>query len=59
MGIVGAVKEGAGFVQEEIGEKLKDQEMMQDGRALRNEGKLEQGKAPKLTEPGTGHKDEA
>jgi len=27
----------------------------QEGRDLRNEGRIEDGKAPKTTEPGTGH----
>lgn len=55
MSVKGSIKEGAGFIKEETGELLKDKEMMDEGRALRNKGRIEDGKAPKLTEPGTGH----
>ncbi len=58
MTIKGAVKEAAGFVQEELGEKLDNKKMQHDGRDLRNEGRIEDGKMPKLTEPGTGHKED-
>jgi uncharacterized protein YjbJ (UPF0337 family) len=51
----GRIKETAGFIKEETGEKLKNKKMAQEGRALRNEGRMEDGKSPKLTEPGTGH----
>jgi hypothetical protein len=54
MTITGSVKEAAGFIKEETGEKLKNAKMAQDGRNLRNEGRIEDGKAPKLTVPGTG-----
>jgi hypothetical protein len=54
----GSVKEAAGFVKEETGEKLKDEKMAQEGRDLRNEGRIEDGKMPKLTKPGTGHKED-
>ena len=53
--VTGSIKESAGFVEEEVGEKLNDPKMAQKGRDLRNEGRIEQGKAPKLTPPGTGH----
>ena len=33
------------------------QERAQEGRDLRNEGRVEDGKAPKTTEPGTGAKE--
>ena len=49
------IKEAAGFVKEETGEKLNNQKMAQEGRDLRNEGRMEQGEAPKTTKPGTGH----
>lgn len=55
MSVKGSIKEGAGFVKEEAGELIKDKKMMKEGRDLRNEGRIEDGKAPKLTEPGTGH----
>ncbi len=55
MSIKGKAKEAAGFVKEETGEKLKDDKMADEGRELRNEGRVEDGKAPKTTKPGTGH----
>ncbi len=55
MSITGAVKEAAGFVKEEAAEKLGKDQMAQEGRDLRNEGRIEDGKMPKLTKPGTGH----
>ena len=57
MSVKGSIKEAAGFVKEETGEKLNDNKMAQEGRNLRNEGRIEDGKAPKLTKPGTGHKE--
>lgn len=56
MSFTGNVKEAAGFIKEETGEKLKNPKMAQEGRNLRNEGRIEDGKAPKLTKPGTGNK---
>ncbi len=53
MSIKGNVKEGAGYIKEETGEKFKDQKMANQGRNLRNEGRIEDDKAPKLTVPGT------
>lgn len=47
------VKEKAGYVEEEIGEAIGNDKMAQKGRDLRNEGKIENGKAPKLTPVGT------
>jgi len=58
MSFKGAAKEAAGYVKEETGEKLKNKKMAAEGRELRNEGRLEDHKAPKLTEPGTGHPEE-
>ncbi len=48
-----SIKEAAGYVEEETGEMLKDKEMAMKGRKLRNEGRVEQGKSPKLVKPGT------
>lgn len=56
--VKGYIKEKAGFIKEEVGEKLNDHKMANEGRDLRNEGKIEQGKKPKLTPVGQGHKDE-
>lgn len=55
MSAKGQIKEAAGFVKEETGEKLKNNKMAQEGRDLRNEGRIEDHKAPKTTKPGTGH----
>jgi hypothetical protein len=58
MSVKGEIKEGAGFVKEEMNEHGKSPESQrkaQEGRDLRNEGRVEDGKAPKTTEPGTGH----
>jgi len=58
MGLNGEIKEGAGFVKEEInehGKSAESQRKAQEGRDLRNEGRSEDGKEPKTTKPGTGH----
>ena len=57
MSIEGKIKEAAGFVKEEAfehGDSPESQKKAQEGRDLRNEGRAEDGKAPKTTEPGTG-----
>ena len=59
MSVEGKAKEAAGFVKEELNEHGKSPEShqkAQEGRDLRNEGRVEDGKAPKTTEPGTGAK---
>lgn len=58
MSVTGSIKEAAGFIKEETGEKLGNEQMAQEGRDLRNEGRIEDGKMPKLTKPGTGHPEE-
>lgn len=58
MSVKGELKEAAGFVKEEMNEHGKSpesQKKAQEGRDLRNEGRVEDGKAPKTTKPGTGH----
>lgn len=58
MSVKGHIKEAAGFVKEEInehGDSPEAQRKAQEGRDLRNEGRVEDGKAPKTTEPGEGH----
>jgi hypothetical protein len=58
MSVKGQIKEAAGFVKEEAHEHGKSPESKakaQEGRDLRNEGRVEDGKAPKTTKPGTGH----
>jgi hypothetical protein len=54
MSVKGETKEGAGFVKEEMNEHGKSPESQhkaQEGRDLRNEGRVEDGKAPKTTSP--------
>jgi hypothetical protein len=58
MSVKGEIKEGAGYIKEEINEHGKSPESQhkaKEGRDLRNEGRIEDGKAPKTTPPGTGH----
>jgi len=52
--VTGPVKEAAGFAKEEAGEKLGNQAMADEGRDLRNRGRMEQGKDILLGTPGTG-----
>lgn len=57
MSIEGKAKEAAGFIKEEMNEHGKSpesQKKAEEGRELRNEGRIEDGKAPKTTQPGTG-----
>jgi hypothetical protein len=59
MSIEGKAKEAAGYVKEEAfehGKSADSQKKAQEGRDLRNEGRVEDGKAPKTSEPGTGEK---
>lgn len=61
MTVKGKIKEAAGFVKEELYEHGKTGESKQkamEGRNLRNEGRVEDGKEPKSTLPGTGQKDQ-
>ncbi len=57
MSIKGQVKEAAGYIKEEAnehGSSAKSQQKAQEGRELRNEGRIEDGKTPKTNPPGTG-----
>jgi len=57
MSIKGQIKEATGYIKEEAhehGTSAKDQQKAQEGRELRNEGRIEDGKAPKTDKPGTG-----
>ena len=59
MSVEGKIKEAAGYVKEEIfehGDSPESKKRAQEGRDLRNEGRIEDGDAPKTTEPGTGAK---
>jgi hypothetical protein len=56
MSVKGHIKEAAGFAKEEAYEHGKSPESKikaQEGRELRNEGRMEDGKAPLTSKPGT------
>ncbi len=56
MSVEGKLKEAAGYVKEELfehGDSPESQRKAQEGRDLRNEGRIEDGKPPKTQEPGT------
>ena len=56
MSIEGKAKEAAGYVKEEAfehGKSPESQKKAQEGRDLRNEGRIEDGKPPKTDKPGT------
>jgi hypothetical protein len=58
MSVKGEIKEAAGFIKEETyehGKSAESKQKAQEGRDLRNEGRVADGKAPKTTKPGTGH----
>jgi len=57
--VTGPIKEAAGFTKEELGEKLADPKMAQEGRDLRNRGRMEQGKDILVGTPGLGVTKEA
>ena len=49
-------KEAAGYMKEEAdehGASADSQKKAQEGRNLRNEGRMEDGKAPKVSKPGS------
>ena len=55
MSIKGRIKEAAGTLKEEAfehGKSAKSKKKAQEGRNLRNKGRIEQGKAPKTSKPG-------
>ncbi|HBI20558.1 MULTISPECIES: hypothetical protein [unclassified Brevundimonas] len=55
----GRIKEAAGFLREELdeqGDSAEAQRKVPAGRDLRNEARIEDGKAPKTSEPGAGHR---
>jgi hypothetical protein len=57
MSIKGHIKEAVGFAKEEAneyGKSAASKAKAQEGRKLRNEGRIEDGKPPKTTKPGTG-----
>jgi hypothetical protein len=57
MSVKGQIKQAAGYLKEEAfehGKSGKSRQKAQEGRNLRNQGRIEEGKAPKTTRPGTG-----
>lgn len=57
MSVKGHIKEATGYVKEEAnehGKTAKSQMKAQEGRETRNEGRIEDGKAPLGARPGTG-----
>ena len=57
MSVKGQIKEAAGYVKEEAyehGKSPESKEKAQEGRDLRNEGRVEDGKEPMTTNPGAG-----
>jgi len=50
--VTGPVKEAMGYAKEEAGEKLGKPDMAQEGRDLRNRGRMEQGKDVLVGTPG-------
>lgn len=61
MSVKGNIKEAAGYVKEEAfehGDTAESKKKAQEGRDLRNEGRIEDGKLPKMTTPGTGAKED-
>jgi len=58
MSVKGQVKEATGFVKEEAyehGKSAESRKKAQEGRNLRNEGRVEDGKNPKVSKPGSHH----
>lgn len=53
MSIKSKTERAAGYVKEETGEALNKQRMANEGRALRNQGRIKEGKAPKMGTPNT------
>ncbi|MDC7682861.1 hypothetical protein PQU92_06210 [Asticcacaulis sp. BYS171W] len=49
----GSIKETAGAAEEELGEAIGNDKMAVDGRKLRNEGRIEKGKLPKVNPVGS------
>ena len=59
MSVKGRIKEAAGTAKEEAfehGKSASSRKKAQEGRNLRNEGRVEDGKAPKTSKPGNGKK---
>ena len=50
--IKSSIKEAAGSAEEELGEAMHNDKMAHKGRQLRNEGRVGNGKAPKVHKVG-------
>ena len=48
-----SIKEAAGSAEEELGEAVHNDKMANKGRQLRNEGRIGNGKAPKVQKVGS------
>lgn len=58
MSVKGQIKEAAGYAKEEAyehGKSAKSQIKAQEGRNVRNQGRVEDSKAPKTSKPGAKH----
>ena len=53
MSIKSIIKETTGKAEEELGEALHNEKMADNGRPMRNEGRIGNGKLPKTSIPGT------
>ena len=49
----GRIKEAAGATEEELGEAVHNDKMAEKGRRLRNEGRVGNGKMPKVSKVGS------
>lgn len=52
MSVKSKTERAAGYVKEETGEALNKDRMANEGRALRNKGRIKEGKLPKTGKPG-------
>ena len=53
MSIKSSIKETAGAAEEELGEAVHNDKMAEKGRRMRNEGRVGNGKMPKVTKVGS------
>ena len=53
MSVKSSIKETAGAAEEELGEALHNDKMAEKGRRMRNEGRVGNGKMPKVTKVGS------
>ena len=53
MSLKSTIKETTGKAEEELGEALHNEKMADKGRQMRNEGRIGNGKLPKVSAPGS------